>query len=115
MDIFKQVKNILKKIYGILTPQQKRGGAVVFVLLFLGSLLEMLGVSVIVPLVQIILMPESVLADESYQWLWNLLHVNNTKSLILWVSGGAIAVFLIKNGYMTFLSYYKNFFFRNVE
>ena len=115
MNIIKQVKSTFGKIYDIFTPKQRKGSIVVFFLLLLGSLLEMLGVSIIVPLVQVILMPDSVLNSATYQWIWTLLHVDETREVVLWVSGGAIGVYLIKNGYMSFLSYYKNRFYRNVE
>lgn len=115
MNIVKQIKSVFIKIYDIFTPQQRKGSIIVFSLLLIGSVLEMLGVSVIVPLVQVILMPESMLEKESYQWLWGLLHVDDTTELVLWISGGAIAIFLIKNGYMSFMSYYKNRFYRRVE
>ena len=115
MNIVKQIKSIFGKIYDIFTPKQRKGSIVVFFLMLLGSLLEMLGVSIIVPLVQVILMPDSVLNSETYQWIWNILHVDEPGEVVLWVSAGAIGVYLIKNGYMSFLSYYKNRFYRNVE
>ena len=115
MRIIKQLKSTFSKIYDVFTPAQRRGSIIVFVMLVIGSLLEMLGVSIIVPLVQVILMPEAMLEKDSYVWIWELLHVEDTTALILWTSGGAIAVFLIKNGYMSFLSYYKNRFYRKLE
>lgn len=115
MNILKQIKGAYKKIYDIYTPQQRRGSIAVFVLLLIGSLLEMLGVSIIVPLVQVILLPESMLMNQSWQWLWQFLHVEDETGLVLWVSAGAVAVYIVKNAYMSFLSYYKNHFYRKVE
>lgn len=115
MNILKQIKGVFVKIYDIFTVKQRKGAFLLFVLLLIGSLLEMLGVSIIVPLVQVILMPESMLERDSCQWIWRILHVENSTTLVLWVSAGAIAVYLIKNGYMSFLSYYKNHFYRKVE
>lgn len=115
MNIFKQIKDAYKKIYDIYTPQQRRGSVILFILLLAGSLLEMLGVYVIVPLVQAILLPESVLKNQSWQWLWQFLHVKDETGLVLWVSAGAVTVYIVKNAYMSFLSYYKNHFYRKVE
>lgn len=115
MNILKQVKATFSKIYDIFTPQQRKGSIIVLLFLFIGSLLETLGVSIIVPLVQVILMPKSVMENSSYQWIWNILHVDNETELVMWVSAGTIGVYLFKNGYMSFLSYYKNRFYRNVE
>ncbi len=115
MNIVKQIGSTCKKLYEVFTPAQRRGSLLVFVLLFIGSLLEMLGVTVIMPLVQVILMPESMLERGSYRWIWEILHVEDETGLVLWVSAGSIAVYLLKNGYMSFLSYYKNYFYRRVE
>lgn len=115
MNILKQIKGAFKRIYDIYTPQQRKGSIIVFFLLLVGSLLEMLGVTIIVPLVQVILLPESMLENQSWQWLWQFLHVEDVTGLVLWVSAGAVAVYIVKNVYMSFLSYYKNHFYRNVE
>lgn len=115
MNIVKQIQGSFGKIFDIFTTKQKKGSIIVLFLMLIGSMLETLGVSIIVPLVQVILMPDSVLHNSSYQWVWQLLHIEEPRSVVLWVSVGAISVFLIKNGYMSFLSYYKNRFYRNVE
>lgn len=115
MNILKQINGAFKRIFDIYTPQQRKGSLIVFVLLLGGSLLEMLGVSIIVPLVQVILLPESMLENKSWQWLWQFLHVEDATGLVLWVSAGAVAVYIVKNAYMSFLSYYKNHFYRKVE
>lgn len=115
MNILKQINGAFKRIFDIYTPQQRKGSIFVFVLLLVGSLLEMLGVSIIVPLVQVILLPESMLENKSWQWLWQFLHVEDATGLVLWVSAGAVTVYIVKNAYMSFLSYYKNHFYRKVE
>ena len=89
MNILKQIKGAYQRIYDIYTPQQRRGSVIVFILLLIGSLLEMLGVSIIVPLVQVILLPESVLKNQSWQWLWQFLRIKDGTGLVLWVSAGA--------------------------
>ena len=115
MNILKQIKGAYQRIYDIYTPQQRRGSVIVFILLIIGSLLEKLGVSIIVPLVQVILLPESVLKNQKWQWLWQFLRIKDGTGLVLWVSAGAVAVYIVKNAYMSFLSYYKNHFYRKVE
>lgn len=115
MNILKQINGAFKRIFDIYTPRQRKGSIIVFVLLLVGSLLEMLGVSIIVPLVQVILLPESMLENKSWQWLWQFLHIEDATGLVLWVSAGAVTVYIVKNTYMSFLSYYKNHFYRKVE
>lgn len=115
MKILKQVKGIYKQFYEIFTREQRRGSIIVFLMMFIGSFLEMLGVSVLVPMVQVILSPSELLYDQDLQWVWTSLHIDSTARLVLLVSGGTIAIYLFKNVYMSFLSYYKNRFFRRVD
>ncbi len=115
MEIIKQIKDVVSKFYYIFTPKQRKGSYGLLFLLLLGSVFEMLGVSAIIPLVQVILMPDNLLQDDRVAWLWNLLHVSSARQLVLWVSAGTILVYVLKNLYMSFLSYYKNKFYRRVE
>lgn len=115
MRILKQIKGIYKQFYEIFTSEQRRGSISVFVCMFIGSFLEMLGVSVLAPMVGVILLPQELLQDPDKQWLWQLLRIDGTTKLVLLVSGGTIAIYILKNAYMSFLSYYKNLFFRKVD
>lgn len=115
MSIFKQIKEIYSKFYFIFTEQQRKGCIILFILLCIGSFLEMIGVSAIVPLVQVILMPDGLLHNISYISIWKIFHITEGSDLIILVSIGIILLYLFKNLYMGFLSYYKNRFYRRVE
>lgn len=115
MRILKQIKGIYTQFYEIFTREQRRGSISVFVLMFIGSFLEMLGVSVLAPMVGVILLPQELLQDPDKQWIWQLLQIDGTTKLVLLVSGVTIAIYILKNVYMSFLSYYKNRFFRKVD
>ncbi len=115
MRVLKQIKGLYLQFYEIFTKEQKRGSILVFIMMFIGSFLEMLGVAALVPMVQVILSPNDLLQDPDMQNLWRWLHIDNATGLVLLVSGGTIAVYLFKNIYMSFLSYYKNRFFRKVD
>ena len=115
MNILKQIKKIYAKFYYIFTPEQRKGCVILFVLLSIGSFLEMMGVTVVVPLVQVILTPDLLLENEAYAGAWKRFHINSASGLVILVSAGIIIVYLAKNLYMGFLSYYKNRFYRKVE
>lgn len=115
MRILKQVRGLYKQFYEIFTKEQRWGSIVVFILMFIGSVLEMLGVSVLVPMVEVILSPQELLQKPDKQWLWRLLQIDGATKLVLLISGGTIAIYILKNVYMSFLSYYKNRFFRKVD
>lgn len=115
MNIFKQIKGIYSKFYFIFTEQQRKGCIALFVLLCIGSFLEMIGVTAIVPLVQVILTPDGLLKNPFYAGIWEFFHITEASELIILISAGIILLYLLKNLYMGFLSYYKNRFYRRVE
>lgn len=115
MKIFNQLKNIYSKFHYILTRKERRGCIIVFIFLCIGSLFEMIGVTAIVPLVQVILMPENLLDNPGYSFVWRFFHVNDSSDLVILISAGTILIYLFKNLYMTFLSFFKNRFYRKVE
>lgn len=115
MKSLKHIKDLFSKIYYIFTKKQRKRCIVLFVFLWVGALLEMLGVTAIVPLVQVILNPNELLNSESYIQIWDFFHIRNAKSLVIVFSIMIILLYLVKNLYMTFLSFYKNRFYRNVD
>ena len=59
-----KVWNEAKKFIYILDRQQKMWGCVVFFLSFIGALAETLGVSVILPLVQVMIDPDALFENK---------------------------------------------------
>ena len=58
MNELRKVKDAISKLNFILTKKQKIYGLLVFVMSIISAILEMLGVSVILPLMQAFLQPE---------------------------------------------------------
>ena len=54
------MNDILRKLNYIFNPSQKRRMVLLLILIFFGALLELLGVSLIMPLIQLISTPEVV-------------------------------------------------------
>lgn len=100
-------KDFIKKIKFILTPAQKRWAYVVFFLSFIGAIFEMLGVSIILPLVQIIIEPQEMWNNEYVQFLAKRFSISTNEGLILMICCFVIIVYFIKNLYLIFLSYVR--------
>lgn len=105
--MLKQGKDYLEKLNYILDRSQKRWGYVVFFLSFIGAGLEMLGVSIILPLVQIIIDPEKMWDNVYIQLLSERLNISSNEGLIFLICGLVILIYLIKNVYLIFLSYVR--------
>jgi ABC-type multidrug transport system fused ATPase/permease subunit len=91
----------------ILTPAQKRWGIVVIIMTMMGAVCETLGVSVILPLVQVMISPEQLRQNETMGSIINYLGLYSDVALIWAVGGAVIVIYLIKNLFLLALSYVR--------
>ena len=103
MNKFKQVIN--KMLY-ILNRPQKILCLLVLFLTCVGSFLECIGVSVIIPLVNVIVDPQAV---EKSSLLGSIPYVIKLSysGIVAFIVGGVILVYLFKNGFFIFLSWVR--------
>ena len=80
------------------------------VLILIGGILETLGVSMMLPLVQAIMSPDEIMENELVGWIAALLHIDSSRNLILWMLGVTIFLFIFKNAYLLFQTYVQNTF-----
>ena len=99
------VKDLLSKVVYILNSRQRYLTVVVFLLTLIGALLEVIGVSAVLPLIQAMLYPEQLRENEIVAKTVNILHIRSNVQLLLLIASGVVLVYLIKNGYLVFLSY----------
>lgn len=105
--MLKKILYTTKKLMFILDNSQKKWGIIVFVLSFLGALMEALGVSVILPLVQLMTQPDILRQDERINKLLQKLNIGDNKELIIFIIVIIILVYVIKNVYLIFLAYVR--------
>lgn len=107
MRSLQSIRDVWKKYNFILTSSQKRWGIVVAVMTFIGAILETLGVTIVLPLVQVIMNPETLLENSAAAYVVNMLHLQTRTQLVMAVGIGVIIVYLLKNGFLLFLSYIR--------
>lgn len=115
MSDIKKFKQLWSKFMYILTPTQKRWGIVVFIMSIMGSLAEMLGVSVILPLVQVMIEPEQLLKVNMIKDICDKLNFVTTKQLIILMTVIVIAVYILKNLFMSFNLWVRTKFSMKVQ
>ena len=106
--------NLLGKINYIFDRKQKIQLGILGVMIFIGGLLETLGVGAMIPLVNALLMPEKLQEYiDKYEFLQRICDMLNiesmgqvTKVLLL----GLMAIYVVKNLYVLFLIYRHNSF-----
>lgn len=105
MNKLKSLKVVWNKYQYILTTSQKRLGIVIIIMTLLGAFCEMLGVSVIIPLVQVMIEPQQLRNNRYFSFIFDAIGVSTDIGLI-WVIGiVVILVYLLKNVFLVVVSY----------
>ena len=102
----KNLNIVLKKMIYILNRPQKILCVLVFMLTCVGSFLECLGVSIIIPMVNVILNPEKLFENSIVQ-RFHILRSIDYETMVAAVVCSVIVVYLLKNGFFIFLSWVR--------
>lgn len=101
---------LLKKISYLFEKKQMIQLAGLAVLILIGGILETLGVSMMLPLVQAIMSPDEIMENELVAPVAAFLHIGSSREMILWMLGAAIFLFIFKNAYLLLQTYVQNTF-----
>lgn len=102
---FIKIKDAFCKLNFILSPEQKKYGVLMLVLSLLAAVFEMIGVSVILPLMQVMLQPDELWDKWYVRDVTGILHVETSTGLVFLICFLVILVYIIKNVYFVFYSY----------
>lgn len=105
----KKIMDLIKKMIYILNRPQKILCILVFLLTILGSLLECLGVTIILPVVNLILEPDILMENTIVKSL-PILNDLQYEGLVVLVVGGVIFLYIIKNGFFVFMAWFRTKF-----
>lgn len=111
MNTFTSLKDIIYKTQYILNKKQKKAALLTFFVLLLSAFVELLGISCVLPFLQIIISPEKLLGNKIIVSICKFLNIStNTTSLVLLIGLFVIVVYFIKNIYLLFSVYVQNRF-----
>lgn len=105
--MFLKIKDVIGKLNGILTRKQKYLFWIVFVCAILAAVLETVGVSIIVPLVNVLLQPELLWENQIVKWVAAVLSLNSDNQLTVLIIVGVVLLYIIKNIFFVFYSWLK--------
>jgi ATP-binding cassette, subfamily B, bacterial PglK len=101
-------ENPLIKVFQILSKNQRKRFYLILFCLFIGMILEAFGIGIILPVLNIIVSPESL---KQYVWLndfLNSISLINNQQIIIFALLLLIGVYFFKSIYLVLLSYYQN-------
>ena len=103
----------IRKIFYLLRAGDKLKLFILFLMMLLGTLMEIIGVGMIPIFVSIIATPEKILNIERLMPVWAYFDIESSGDLLVYGSLALIVVFILKNAYLLFYNYIKSrFIFR---
>ena len=102
--------SLLQKIAYLFDKRQlwQLGGLAVLILI--GGFLECLGVSMMLPVAEAVMAPDKIMDNKLVGRITAFLGIDSPRSLIIWMLGALIVIFILKNMYLLFLTYVQNTF-----
>ena len=107
---------MIKKLNYIFTRKEKICLVGVFVLILIGSFMELLGVSVFLPFIQVMMEPERIQGEAYLRYFYDLLHFQSTDHFLIALGALICIVYLLKKYilncdaecYVKIFLYYQN-------
>lgn len=93
----KRMKSLFNQISYIFTREQKIKFFLLLVVIIFTTFLELLGVTAIMPLIDVLTTPESIESTWYLQWLYENFRFSDTSQFLVFLAGCLIVVYLLKN------------------
>lgn len=102
--------SIIGKFKNLLNKKQKIRIFIIMIMMIIGGFLEMLGVSLILPLVSAIMKPDIIITNKYAKIVCETFNLHSYRTFMIVIIGALIAVFIIKNVFLL-LQYYVQYRF----
>ncbi len=95
--------DVVRKLNYIFNTKQKVEIFWLFEIICIGSGLELMGVSVILPIINGIMAPDKMLEEPVYIWIYEKFHMTSVRPLIMLLLVSLIVVYVIKNAFLIYM------------
>ena len=103
-------KSLFAKLKMIFPKKERRYFVLLFFLILIGTFFDFMGVSLILPLVNLLISPEELAAKSWYKLLVKLIPVSDPNTMLLILVLLIIAVYIVKNLYSIYMSVVQGVF-----
>ena len=103
-------KSLFAKLKMIFPKKERRYFVLLFFLILIGTFFDFMGVSLILPLVNLLISPEELAAKSWYKLLVKLIPVSDPNTMLLVLVLLIIAVYVVKNLYSIYMSVVQGVF-----
>lgn len=105
--------SVFKKFSIVLEKKQKKKVAILFFMMIIGAFLEVLGVSLMLPLMTAIMQPDIIETNAIVAKVCGILDLHSHRTFVIACIAALIAVFIIKDTFLIFEYYVQNRFLFN--
>lgn len=98
---------VLKVLRKLLDSKNKTLFFITFVLIFIGSFFEMIGISLVIPFVSAIVTPDQLLANKYVQFLLEIFDFITKENIVAYLAAILIFVYVVKNIYLGIIYYFQ--------
>lgn len=105
---------VIKKLSSLMNKQQKIRIGLIFLITVFGAFLEVIGVSLMLPLVSAMMDPDIIQSNEAVRKICEVFSIESHKNFVLLCILGLVFIFIFKNVYLVFQYYLQaRFVFNN--
>ena len=97
------MKKIYISLFNLLNTHQKKRLLLLLLLMILGALLETLGISLLLPVISVILDPDSIFSSHAMLYIYNFLGMESSRDFLIFLCVVLMAVYILKNIYLYFM------------
>lgn len=101
----KSVLRIIKELSFIFNAKQKKRAYFVLLTIVIGSGFELLGVTAILPFVEAVTAPDTMMENQYVQGLAGIFRIHSSNELLIWMGIGLIVIYIVKNIYILYSNY----------
>ena len=97
------MRDVFRHLNYIFDRRQKWESFVILLLIMIGTALELLSVAALQPLLDSVMLPDTILSNDRYRMVYETLGLSDTRQLIIVIMCGLIALYFVKNVYLIFM------------
>lgn len=106
---------MINRILNVFTKKQKGQLVLLLLMTIIGSFLELLGVSAIMPFVNVAMNPDSIQESTILNWIYHSLNIESINGFLVVLAFVLVAVYIAKNIYLVILYNYQYKFTYNSQ
>lgn len=95
----------IRKTFSIFNGKQKAQFIISFMLQLIGSVFELLGISMLMPVVMALVQPEALMENQLVQSVMEVMHLETAKEITLFMLVGLCGLYIAKNAYFIIMTY----------